>query len=250
MTASSHRARRVAIALTLASTSGVFFSPAMGASGAQVLSPTNTLIRSACARSSPVSRVGVPATAQLQAVRTNLLGNPRGLTLGPDLALFSKSATLYDCLTIANHVSGPTTNDGVKSYVTHLTGTNRMAGIAGILKGGYTNLRDRNTVTLWATGVVAPSVTGVTLSIDYSITCPNNLVCPGALLSAGSTSAVMHGHYFVASMVVAYSAARVTFNVILQRHLASGVANTTTDAGNFSAPTTSRPVFSTFNETN
>jgi hypothetical protein len=250
MTAFTHRTRRIAVIAVLAVTSGIAAPAAIDAAGGQVLSPTSAVIINACQHSSSLSRNTVPATAQLQVVRPNLDGEPRDVSSSPDLALFSRARTLYDCLVVGDHSSGLSINDGARAFTTHLTGSDPMAGISGYLKGGYTTLRDRDTLTVWATGVVSAKTTGVTLAVYYSVACPNDPVCPGPLISAGSSTAVLHGRFFAASMVVTFSGAHANFAVQLERRTSSGFSHTSTDAENFLAPASSRPVFSTFNVTN
>lgn len=220
--------------------------PATRASGDADLSLVNATLRNACEHPSAATSTTVPATATWRIERSNLFGYPRNFGSSPDLALFSRGTTLYDCLISSNHVSPVMTNAGVARATSQLTTTRLVSGIAGVLLGGYTTNKDTNTATVWVSGIVAPSVKAVTLHAYFGQPCRGFVQCAEPLFDAGSAHAVMVGRYFLASRIVAYSAGRPHVELQVEGTSAKGIVISNASAASLVMPTTFTPVTTSF----
>jgi hypothetical protein len=215
------------------------------ASANQTLSSVDTAIRTACIHPPGPHAGTVPGDALFLFERSNIGAYPPLYGAGSDLALFSRGATLYDCVAGFTHISAAGVNIGVASSTPHLTSRDPLAGIVGIVRGGFAANRDNDTDTLWVTGVMAPSIKRVEVRA-YRAGCFGPMKCLALAIPAGSTTAVIHGRYFLASLVVAHSVTTARIGLLVIGFTATSTAGAEVIAGRLAPPATNAPMMSGF----
>ena len=208
---------------------------AASASAGSVTESRSSVIR-ACEDPVVPGSPHLAAGASLEMTIMNMGRYPFGYGATSDLGVFARGHSLDACLAAFTHLRAEGSASLIVESTPRVTTSKPFSGVAGVLRGGYSANRDLDTLTVWVAGVVAPQVTGVTLEVDYSEPCKNDPTCPGPLITAGRSPALLHGRYFAASMVVKYSAPRANFTTLLTWRTAKGPSRVSLGVEDFATP--------------